>query len=70
MGKLPEDIKKALANGQELSIDQLKTLIAAEAQGLNLSFEEAEKRAEKGTLPKNALGSDLALLFDLLFAAA
>ncbi len=70
MGKLPAALRAALENGGELTIEQLRELISAEARGLNLSFEEAEARAAKGTLPKDALGSDLALLFELLLAAA
>lgn len=70
MGRLPEDLRAALENGEELTVQQLRELITAEAQGLNLSFEEAEKLAERGALPKNALGSDLSLLFELLLAAA
>jgi hypothetical protein len=67
MGKLPAELRAAL---EELTVEQLRELIAAEARGLDLSFEEAEERASKGTLPKDALGSDLALLFELLFATA
>jgi len=70
MGKLPAELRAALENGGELTVEQLRELISAEARSLNLSFEEAEELATKGKLPKDALGSDLALLFELLFAAA
>ena len=50
----------------ELTIEQLRELIEEEAKELGLTFEDAQRMAKEHSLPKNALGSDLEFLFQLL----
>lgn len=71
MGKLPQDLVKAIEHGQSITEEQLRELIAAEAKEIGLSFDEAVRAAEEGTLPSGSLvASDLAFLVDLLRYAA
>jgi hypothetical protein len=49
----------------ELSHDQLRELIADQANELGLTFDEAVASGRSGKLPRNLLGSDLALLVRL-----
>jgi hypothetical protein len=50
----------------ELTLEQLRELIEEEAKGLGLTFEDAQRMAKQNLLPKNALGSDVEFLFQLL----
>jgi len=65
MAPLPLALQEAIERG-ELTEDQLRELIALEAQALGLSFEEAVRKARDRHLPKNILGADLELLVQLL----
>lgn len=62
---IPDDVIAALGEG-ELTQDQLRRLIAAEAAELGLSFDEAVDLARYRELPKTALGSDIELLCEML----
>jgi hypothetical protein len=68
MPELPEDLRKAIESGQ-LTDKQIRQLIELEAQAIGLSFEQAERLAETRSLPRNAVGSDLQLLFGMLVPA-
>jgi len=61
-------LQAAIDGGKELTTEQLRELIEFEARELGFSFEEAQRLAKHGQLPKNALGSDVELLFQLLAA--
>jgi hypothetical protein len=54
--------------GGELTIEELRELIAIEAKELGLTVEEAQNAAKLGRLPKNAIGSDVEFLLQLLAA--
>jgi hypothetical protein len=70
MPELPSDLVAALECG-ELTPEQLRRLIALEAEALGLSFDEAVARARAKTLPsRDVIASDLELLVDLLPVAA
>jgi hypothetical protein len=62
--------QKLKADGRRLegmiSEAELRGIIEREAELLNLDFEEAVKRAKKGTLPRTPIGDDLSLLVQLL----
>jgi hypothetical protein len=64
---MPNDLLAALESG-ELTQDQLRRLITHEAAQLGFSFEAAVIKAHEGTLPRNALGSDVEMLVSLLVA--
>lgn len=64
----PRDLVEAMAAG-EITVEQLIELIRCEADELGLTFEEAEARAEAGTLPKGPLGTDITYLLKILRAA-
>jgi hypothetical protein len=68
MPELPKELREALARGR-LTRAQLRQLITLEARALRLTYAQALKRARARTLPKNAIGTDLARLVDLLSAA-
>jgi hypothetical protein len=53
-----ESILAALDSG-ELSADQLRALIAIEAERLHLTFDEAVERGPRNDLPKTPEGFDL-----------
>jgi len=65
MPDLPQELLDALERG-ELTRDQLMELISLEAEGLELSVDEAIRLAAEGLLPRSPLGLDLASLIDLL----
>jgi hypothetical protein len=69
MPNLPEDLRLALETGQ-LTLDQLRQLIALEAQALNLSVDEAVRLAQAGALPNHYIADDLAMLVAMHSAAA
>ena len=69
MPELPADLLEAIESGQ-LTDEQIRRLIEIEAKSIGLTFEKAAALAEARSLPKNAVGSDLQLLFGLLAAAA
>jgi hypothetical protein len=62
-----ETLLAALEAG-ELTQDQLRTLIAIEAERLGLTFDEAVERAQRDTLPQTPQGFDLQ--FHVLMLAA
>lgn len=68
MVALPESLRQAVERG-ELTEDQLRELIALEAEALGLSPDEAIYRAKAGTLPHHYVADDLALLVALLSPA-
>ncbi len=71
MGTLPANLVKAIEQGQPITEAQLRELISAEAKELGLSFDEAVRAAQEGTLPSgNLYASDIAFLVDLLPHAA
>ncbi len=71
MGNLPANLIKAIEQGQPITEEQLRELISAEAKELGLSFDEAVRAAQAGTLPSgNLYASDIVFLVDLLPHAA
>jgi hypothetical protein len=62
---LPADILAAM-DGGELTPDQLRHLIAWEAEQIGLTYRQATTAARDGTLPKTALGMDIDLLVRML----
>ncbi|HEX9725867.1 MAG TPA: hypothetical protein VGC53_16435 [Vicinamibacteria bacterium] len=71
MGRLSEDLIKAIEQGKPLTEEQLRELIATEAREIGLSLDEAVRAAQEGTLPSGSLlASDIAFLVDLLPHAA
>ncbi len=67
MPELPTALREAIERG-ELTDEQLRQLIALEAEALGLDFDEAVKRAKERTLPRNHIAADLSLLVELLAA--
>jgi hypothetical protein len=67
MGELPISVIEAMSEG-EITQEQLRQLITAEAEALSMDFDEAVSRARQGSLPKNAIGADIELLVELLAA--
>ena len=67
MGELPSSVIEAMSEG-EITQEQLRQLITAEAEALDMDFDEAVLRARQGSLPKNAIGADIELLVELLAA--
>ena len=63
--QLPEHLQAALGEGH-LTQEQLRELIAFEADVLDLEYDEAVQRAHDDTLPRNTTGADLRLLVSLL----
>jgi hypothetical protein len=63
--EVPSDLLQAM-EGDALTDEQLRRLIALEAAQLGLNFDEAVRRARDGSLPKTVVGSDVELLVDLL----
>ena len=59
---------QAAIEAGELTVEQLRELIEEEAKELGLTFEEAQRMAKERSLPRNALGSDIEFLFQLLAA--
>ncbi len=71
MGNLPANLVKAIEQGQPITEEELRELITVEAKEIGLSFDEAVRAAEEGTLPSGSLvASDVAFLVDLLRYAA
>ncbi len=71
MGNLPANLVKAIEQGQPITEEQLRELITVEAKEIGLSFDEAVRAAEEGTLPSGSLvASDVAFLVDLVRYAA
>jgi hypothetical protein len=65
---MTEELLKAIARG-ELTAEELIELIAAQAQQLGLSVDDAIERARSDSLPRSPLGIDTKLLVELLPAA-
>ena len=63
---LPADILAALDGDGGLTPDQVRYLIAWEAEQIGLTYREAIAAARNGALPKTALGSDIELLIRML----
>jgi hypothetical protein len=59
--KIPHDLQAAIEAGS-LTKAQVWRLIGIESTALGLSTEDAVRRAESGTLPRNPIADDLALL--------
>ncbi len=71
MGNLPANLVKAIEQGQPITEEELRELITVEAKEIGLSFDEAVRAAEEGTLPSGSLvASDVAFLVDLVRYAA
>jgi hypothetical protein len=71
MGNLTASLVKAIEQGQPITEEQLRELITVEAKEIGLSFDEAVRAAQDGTLPSGSLfASDIAFLVDLLPHAA
>lgn len=67
MENLSDDLDTAIAQGQPITGEQLRELITVEAKEIGLSFDEAVRAAQEGTLPSGSLfASDIAFLADLL----
>lgn len=66
MPKLPNDLLRAMKEGQTLTEAQLRQLIELEAKAIGLSFDEALERARERKLPNNPIGLDLSLLIEML----
>lgn len=61
----PPDLIAAIERG-ELTQDELRWLIAWEAEQIGLTYREATVAARNGTLPKTALASDIDMLWRML----
>jgi hypothetical protein len=66
-GTIPEDVLEALDNGDDLTRDQLRRVIEAEAAGIGLTFDEAVELAHRRALPRNATGIGLQVLIPISF---
>lgn len=62
---MPDDLLRALEEG-EVTQEQLRALISLEAEELGMTFDDVVEAAKAYTLPKNALGTDLEFLIQLL----
>ncbi len=62
---IPRALQEAIERG-ELSDEQLRELIAIEADALGLSVDEAIQLARERRLPRTYVGADLELLVRLL----
>lgn len=62
---VPTDIIEAMEQGC-MTRDQVQRLAVIEAQKLGLDFDDAVRLAHENRLPKNALGTDLLFLIQIL----
>jgi hypothetical protein len=63
--EIPASLIDAI-EGSHLTVEQLRKLIAWEAEEIGLSYDEAVRQGRQRTLPKNASGMDLEGLVLLL----
>lgn len=63
---MPADILEVLNAGGELTREQLKRLIVYEAGLLDLDYDEAVELARNNELPKNALGTSVQYMIQML----
>jgi hypothetical protein len=66
--QMPPDLLAAIEGDGVLTAEQLRQLIAIEAEMIGLTFDEAVNRARADTLPRNALGIDIRSLVRILDA--
>lgn len=59
-------LARALEVGNPLSTEQVRELIAHEAELAGLTYEQALRRGQTRTLPRTYLGADLQLLINML----
>ena len=64
----PRSIIEAFISG-DITMSQLEEVIRREADELGLTFDEAVRRADEGTLPDGPLGTDIGYLVHMLRAA-
>lgn len=64
--QLATTLTRSLEQGNPLSTEEVRELIAHEAELVGLTYEQALRRARTRTLPRNYLGADLQLLIDML----
>ncbi len=64
--RLASTLTLSLEQGNPLSTEEVRELIAHEAELVGLTYEQALRRAQTRTLPRNYLGADLQLLIDML----
>jgi hypothetical protein len=64
--QLATTLTRSLEQGNPLSTEEVRELIAHEARLLGLTYEQAIRRGRLHTLPRTYLGADLQLLVDLL----
>lgn len=62
---IPQDILDALDHGAELTREQLRRVIEAEAESIGLTFDAAVEQARQRTLPKTATGIGLQVLIPI-----
>jgi hypothetical protein len=63
--EVPLATQEAIERGL-VTQEQLRELIELEAEWIDSSFDEAVRRARRGTLPKNEMGADLEFLVRML----
>jgi hypothetical protein len=63
----PAALREALERGT-ITQEQIRELIACEADELGLSYDEALELARRGAMPASPLGSDIEFLVELLAA--
>lgn len=68
--RLEPGLVSALEQGNPLSTEEVRELIAHEAELVGLTYEQAIRRGRTRTLPRTYLGADLQLLVDLLHGSA
>ena len=66
--QMPPDLLAAIEGDGVLTDDQLRQLVAIEAEMIGLSHDEAVDRARADTLPRDALGTDIRALVRMLDA--
>jgi len=66
--QMPPDLLAAIEGEGVLTDDQLRQLVAIEAEMIGLTFNEAVAAARADALPKNALGFDIRSLVRMLDA--
>jgi hypothetical protein len=66
--QMPPDLLEAIEGDGVLTDDQLRQLVAIEAEMIGLTYDEAVARARADALPRNTLGTDIRALVRMLDA--
>ena len=63
---VPRKLQAAMERGDEMSLEQLRQLIAIEAKAIGLTFEQAVEHGRRHALPNSVIGGDLTMLIEML----